>query len=84
MSLPAGGMQMDSFEKQVGTMLDFQHFEENDRLKTLIADFDKTYENNFLSELITFDELVDGKSDKMINKPPRKADRQISKDLGKE
>ena len=75
---------MDNFESEVGVMLDFQHFEMNDRLKALIADFDKSYGNNYVSERITFDELVGKTEDTMNTKPPESAVRQKTKDFDKE
>lgn len=75
---------MDNFERKVEAMLDFQHFEVNDRLKALVADFDKSYGNNYVSERITFDELVGKTGDKVNTKPPKSAERQKTKDLGKE
>ena len=75
---------MDNFERKVEAMLDFQHFEVNDRLKALVADFDKSYGNNYVSERITFDELVGKTEDKVNTKPPKSAERQKTKDFDKE
>ncbi len=75
---------MDNFEMKVGAMLDFQHFEVNDRLKALIADFDKSYGTNYVSERISFDELVGKTEDTKNTKPPESAERQKTKDFDKE
>lgn len=75
---------MDNFEREVGAMLDFQHFEVNDRLKALIADFDKSYGNKYVSERITFDELAGKTRETKNTKRPESAERQKTKDFYKE